>query len=293
MAILINENTRVLVQGITGKQGSVATKEMLRYGTNIVCGVTPGKGGHTVENVLVYNNVREACAQHHPNASVIYAPPFYAKSAVFEAIDAGIPLVVIITEGIPLHDTAKIISYARAKGTRLIGPSSVGIIVPKKVKIGSVGGFDRAFSEGSIGLISKSGGMTSETALLLTQAGLGQSTALSIGGDVLLGSTFADILLLFENDPQTKAVVLYGEIGGTYEEEVADCINAKKFTKPLVAYISGVFAGQLPSVPLGHAGAIIEGEKGTREQKVKYLKSVGVAIADVHHDIVKLILDRL
>ncbi|HLC31400.1 MAG TPA: CoA-binding protein [Candidatus Nanoarchaeia archaeon] len=289
MAILIDEKTRILVQGITGKQGAIATKEMLSYGSNVVCGVTPGKGGEYVEGLSVYNSVREALQLSVIDASVVYVPPFFVKNAVFEAIDAGVKLIVIVTECVPLHDSAKIIAYAREHSVRLIGPSSVGIISPGRSKVGSVGGFDRAFSPGKVGILSKSGGMLSETALLLTQRGIGQSTAVGIGGDVLIGSSFSDLLSLFEKDEETDAVVVFGEIGGSYEEELAAFIKHKNCTKPVVAFISGAFADHLPSIPLGHAGAIIEGASGTRTSKVSSLKAAGVLVAEVHHELVDLL----
>src|SRR3989344_5726521 len=252
MAILIDKNTKVLVQGITGKEGARSTKEMLDYGTQVLCGVTPGKGGQEIEGLPVYNTVEEALQQHDVNTSVVYVPPAFAKNAVVEAIKAGIKLIVLITENIPIHDVAYIIAFAKQHNACIIGPSSIGIISPGKAKIGSIGG--RAFSEGNIGIISKSGGMSSETALLFTQARLGQSTILGIGGDVLIATPFTDLLALFEKDKETKAVVLFGEIGGT-------------------------------------AGAIIEGGKGTRESKINALKEAGVMIAEVHHELVDLIKD--
>lgn len=293
MAILIDKTTRVLVQGITGKQGAAATREMLAYGTKVVCGVTPGKGGQQVEGVPVYNTIREALTRHAIDASVVYVPPLLAKHAICEAIDALIPLIVVITEGVPLHDIAAVIAHARRNNVRLVGPGSVGIISPGEAKLGSVGGVDRAFLRGNIGIISKSGGMTSETALLLTKQGLGQSTALCIGGERLLGTTFADALALFEHDEETHAIVMFGEIGGQYEQEMADAVATKRCTKPVVAFISGAFASMLPEVALGHAGAIIEGEASTRAAKVKYLRERGVAIAEVHHEMVNLVREAL
>ncbi len=293
MSILIGAETRVLVQGITGKQGSTATREMGAYGTKIVCGVTPGKGGQLIEGIPVYNSIKEALRNHDVDASVVYVPPLLAKAAILEAVDSGISLIVIITEGVPLHDTAICFAAARERGVRIIGPGSVGIISPGKAKIGSVGGFDRAFRPGSIGIISKSGGMASETALLLSQAGFGQSTAVSTGGELLLGTSFADVLGMFEHDHETTAVVLFGEVGGTYEQAAADLVAARKFTKPLIAFISGKFVSSIHNVALGHAGALIEGETGTQAYKANYLRARGIAVADVHHDIISLVRQAL
>ena len=295
MAILVDQNTKLLVQGITGEEGSKATKEMLDYGTEVVCGVTPGKGGQEIEGKPVYNTIREALKNHPDvNASVVYVPPIAGKDACIEAIVKGIKLIVCITETIPVHDTAEIIAYARKYNARLIGPSSLGIISPGKGKIGSLGGStNRSYIHGNIGIISKSGGMCSETALLLKQNNIGTSTVISIGGDVISGSDFCDLLELFEQDDETKAVIIFGEIGGAYEQKIADMILEKKFTKPIIAFISGKFASTFPYVALGHAGAIIEGKQGTREAKVEALKKAGVKIAEVHHEIVDLIKEVL
>jgi len=291
MSILVDENTTVMVQGITGKEGARTTKDMLDYGTKVVCGVTPGKGGQEVEGVPVYNTVKEAVHQHHPDVSVIYVPPSAAKNAAIEAIENGIRLVNVITETVPIHDTAQMLAYAKRHGATIVGPSSAGILCPGKTRIGSVGG--EGFTPGKIGIISKSGAMSKETATLFTHAGFGQSTVVTIGGDVLIGSTFADILRLFGQDKDTDAIVLFGEIGGTYEEDAAAFIKQGGFTKPVAAFISGTFASSLPNVSLGHAGAIIEGGKGTRESKIKALKDAGVMIAEVHHELVDLIKGAL
>lgn len=286
MAIIIDECTRILVQGITGTQGRTATKDMLDYGSKVVCGVTPGKGGQIVEGLSVYDTVGSAQKNHEIDLSVIYVPPKFVKSAALEAIKGGIGCVVIVTEGVPIHDTAEIIACARAKSTRVIGPSSIGVISPGKAKAGSVGmGRDhKAFSPGRIGIISKSGGMCSETALVVKKAGFGQSTVVGIGGDVLIGSDFVDILELFENDAETDAVVLFGEIGGSYEELAAE-YTKQHVSKPVIAFVSGVFASTIQDVSLGHAGAIIEQGSGTRERKVAALKDAGVRVVGVHHEL--------
>lgn len=285
MAILINKNTRVLVQGITGNEGSRACKEMLDYGTQVVAGVTPGKGGQVVEGVPVYNTVFEASATHPDiNASLITVPAAFVKDAALEAIDARIPLIDILTEHVPTSDAAYIVAAARRAGVRVVGPSSVGIMSPGMAKIGSIGSGDvkKVFTPGPIGVISKSGGMTAEISATLSRAKLGQSTVVGIGGDAIIGSDFVDLLELFEKDPATKAVVLFGEVGGTYEELAAEFVRKKKFTKPLVALVAGKFTENLPQgTVLGHAGAIVSKGRGSYASKVKALTEAGVMVADI------------
>ncbi|HBQ50538.1 TPA: succinate--CoA ligase subunit alpha [Candidatus Daviesbacteria bacterium] len=331
MAILITDKTKVLIQGITGKEGSKATLQMKNYGTKVLAGVTPGKGGQEVHGVPVYNAIAEAL-ENHPgiNTSFVAVPNFAAYGAIEEAIKNKIPLINILTEHIPIQDTAKAIAMARStvilnpKGegsptnvgisnpsaslragklrdssliaqndrVRIVGPSSIGIISPGIGKVGSIGGDDPrgVYSKGSVGVISKSGGMASEISWILTKNGLGQSTVIGIGGDILVGSGFADLMEDFEKDPQTKALVLFGEIGGTYEEEAADFIKSGKFTKKVVAFISGLFAETLPQgTKLGHAGAIIYGEKGSYKSKIKSLEEAGVIIAKTPDEIPDLL----
>jgi succinyl-CoA synthetase alpha subunit len=296
MSIILNENTKVLVQGITGGEGSKATKQMIEYGTNIICGVTPGKEGQTVQGVPVYNSVEQA-KKNHPevNLAVLYVPPRFAKQAALDSIEQNIENIVCITESIPILDTIEILEYAKEKNIRIIGPSSVGIINPKlKIKVGSIGGAEnKQYSQGPVGIISKSGGMCSETALLLKNEGIGVSEVIGIGGDAISGTDYCDLLEKFEKDDNTKVVVIYGEIGGEYEQKVAEMVKAKKFTKPLVAFVSGAFAENLPNVSLGHAGAIIEGESGTRTAKIKALKSAGIKVANIHHEIVGIVSEIL
>lgn len=293
MSILIDENTVALIQGITGRAGTSVTKMMLGYGTKVAAGVTPGKGGENVEGVPVYDTVAEALAEHPEiNTSLVYVPPVGAKDAAFEAIDAGIKLVHIFTEKVPIQDAAEIFARARMKGVRVVGPASVGIISPGKAKIGSIGGNspERVFQKGSIGIISKSGGMSSEISWLLKQSGLGQSTVVGIGGDVIACTNMADLMLEFEKDKDTEAVVIFGEIGGMYEHQAAKLISEGKFTKPVVAFISGRFAEYINTESaLGHAGAIIEGGKDTRQSKVEALKKVGVKIAEVPDEIPEIL----
>lgn len=288
MSILADEETRLLVQGITGREASEKLPEMKDYGTKVVAGVTPGKGGQEVDQVPVYNTVRKAL-ENHPeiNASLVYVPAFAAKDAAFEAIENEIPLINIITERIPVKDTWEIRSKAEEKGVRVVGPSSIGIISPGKTKIGPIGGpkAKKVYKPGKIGIISKSGGMTTETAWVLRQEGFGISTAIGLGGDVITGTSFADALKLFEKDIQTEAVVMYGELGGTYEEKAAELLKQKKFTKPLLSFISGKFTEDLPSRSYGHAGAIIRGNRGKPTSKKKALRESGAEVVDIHHQI--------
>ncbi|MBI4152743.1 CoA-binding protein [Candidatus Woesearchaeota archaeon] len=300
MAILINEKTRFLIQGITGKQGEQACQEMLAAGSPVVAGVTPGKGGMEVLGVPVYNSIIEAQKKQKIDCSVIFVPPKLAKGAIVEAIEAGVPLINVITENIPVHDMAYCFSLAREKKVLMIGATSAGIYSVGKAKCGPIGsGKARiAFTPGSIGVISRSGGMSCETSLVLSQAGLGQSTVVSIGSDILMGAAFTELVPLFEKDTETKGIVLFGEIGGTSEEDLAAYLIRRKeqgesFSKPIVAFISGRFASTLPGVSLGHAGAIIQEGKGTREAKVNALKRAGVIIAEMHHDIGRLIKEEI
>lgn len=293
MAILVTDKTKVLVQGITGKEGSKVVLQMQNYSTKVLAGVTPGKGGREVHGVPVYNSVAEAL-ENHPgiNTSFVAVPNFAAYEAIKESVESKISLVNVLTEHIPIQDSAKAIALARRNGVRIVGPSSIGIISPGTGKVGAIGGDDPGgvFRKGSVGIISKSGGMASELSWILTKNGIGQSTVVGIGGDVLLGSSFADLMEDFEKDSQTKALVLFGEIGGTYEEEAAQFIKSGKFTKKVVAFISGIFAESLPSgTKLGHAGAIIYGRKGSLHSKVESLKSAGVKIAKTPDEIPILI----
>jgi succinyl-CoA synthetase alpha subunit len=297
MSILIDVETRFLIQGITGKQGQKTCEEMLNAGSKVVCGVTPGKGGQEINSVPVYNSVAEALNEHPIDCSVILVPAKFAKAAIVEAVEAKVGLVNVITENIPIHDMAYCLALARKKNVRIIGATSTGIYSVGKSKCGPIasGKSKIAFSSGSIGVISRSGGMSCETSLVLTQAGLGQSTVVSIGSDVLMGTTFVDLIKDFENDSSTLGIVLFGEIGGTSEEDLAEYLKANSFSKPIVAFISGKFAesANLQNVSLGHAGAIIEGNKGTRENKVKVLKEAGVLIAEVHHEVGQLMKEAL
>ncbi len=293
MAILVTEKTKVLVQGITGKEGSKVALQMRNYGTKVLAGVTPGKGGLEVQGIPVYNSVVEAL-ENHPtiNTSFISVPNFATLSAVKEAVNSNISLINILTEHVPIQDTAKMIAQSREKEIYIVGPSSIGIISPGIGKVGSIGGEDprKVYTKGSVGVISKSGGMASEVSWVLTEEGIGQSTVIGIGGDILEGSTFADLVLKFEDDPQTKAIVIFGEIGGTYEEDAAELIKTGRVTKKVVAFVSGLFAENLPSgTKLGHAGAIVYGDKGSYKSKIKSLEDAGVVIANTPDEIPTLV----
>jgi succinyl-CoA synthetase alpha subunit len=276
MSILIDKNTRVLVQGITGKEGAFHTSQMLEYGTNIVGGVTPGKGGQRSEHGLpIFNSVRDAVKATGANASVIFVPPKFAADAILEASAAQLDVAVCISEGIPTQDMIKVSHILKNSRTRLIGPNCPGVISPGKSKMGIMPGF--IHKEGSIGIVSRSGTLTYEAVHQVTQLGLGQSTCIGIGGDPIIGTTFLDLLPLFENDPETEAVILIGEIGGTAEEDAAEYIK-KSFSKPVIAFIAGITAP--PGRRMGHAGAIIAGGKGTAQEKIKVLKEAGIRIAE-------------
>lgn len=288
MAVLVDKNTRLIVQGITGKEGTFHTLQMVDYGTNVVGGVTPGKGGTMHEGIPVFNTVADAVKETGANASVIYVPPAFAADAIMEAADAGIPLVVCITEGIPVADMVKAKEYLRDKNTRVIGPNCPGIISPGKCKIGIMPG--HIHKEGRIGVVSRSGTLTYEAVGQLTALGLGQSTAIGIGGDPIIGTTFIDVLRMFEEDDQTEMVVMIGEIGGTDEERAAEFI-AQRMSKPVVGFIAGQTAP--PGKRMGHAGAIISGGTGTAQEKMAALRNAGVQVAPTPVKIAELVADQL
>lgn len=284
MAILINKETKVIVQGITGNMGKTHTAHMLKYGTKISAGVTPQKAGQEVQGIKVFDTVLEAKEKTGANASCIFVPAYFALNAALEAFDVGIELVVIITEGIPPHDEVKIIRAAKSKNVKVIGPNCPGIITPGECLIGIHPGV--IYKPGKVGIISRSGTLTYEIALLLTNANIGQSTCIGIGGDPVIGLGFIECLKLFQSDKNTEAIVLIGEIGGTAEEEAAEYIK-KEIKKPVVAYIAGRTAP--PGKRMGHAGAIISGNKGTAESKVKAFKDAKVFVADVPSQVVDLV----
>ena len=293
MSILIDKETKVIIQGITGKEAITSTRNSLDYGTKIVGGVTPGKRGTDVYGVPVYDCVCDIVKEHEVDASIILVPARFAKDAAFEAIENGIPLINIITEDIPRRDTAEITEFGRLHGTTIIGPNSVGIISPGKAKLGPIGGpaqdANKNFIPGPIGVISRSGGFTGELSNMLTQSGLGQSTAVSMGGDPIISSTFVDLLLLFEADPETEAIVIFGEPGGNLEAELANWVQNHKTRLPIVAFIGGRFVDETPGVSFGHAGSIVHGSSDTVSQKMSLLRQAGVIVAEEVSQIPKLV----
>ncbi len=293
MAIFIDKNTRLVVQGITGRDGSFHTSQMMQYGTQVVAGVTPGKGGESFEgpggkSVPVFNAMDEAVARTGANTSVIYVPPAFAADAVMEAADSGVKFVVAITEGIPVLDMARAHAFARDRGVRVLGPNCPGLISPGKSKVGILPA--RIVAEGPIGLVSRSGTLTYEAVFQLTNAGLGQTTCVGIGGDPLIGTNFVDCLRAFESDPDTTAIVMIGEIGGTDEQEAAEFVS-QHMAKPVVGFIAGQTAP--PGRRMGHAGAIISGSAGTAAEKVKAFQDNGISVAKRPADIVGLIQQAL
>ncbi|MCA9368920.1 MAG: CoA-binding protein [Pseudomonadales bacterium] len=294
MAVLIDETTVYVIQGLTGKEGQRAAEWMKNGGAKIAAGVTPGKGGQTVLNIPIYNTVAEAVAAHPEiSASSIYAPPQFVKEAAVESLEAGVPFIHIIAENVPTRDIVEILERAQTSGTRVLGPSSVGVACPTSV-VGSLGGgtFDGFYfaddQHPGVAVISKSGGMANTLVHVLSAAGIRQSTVIGIGGDRVVGTTYADILPDLLEDDQTQAIVILGEIGGSYEEDVASAVTAAQHKKPVVAYISGIFAETLPKgVSFGHAGAIVDAEVGTRKSKIEALSAAGVIIASDPQDIVK------
>jgi succinyl-CoA synthetase alpha subunit len=288
MSILIDRNTRVVVQGITGRDGMFHTRQMLDYGTKIVAGVTPGKAGQTVEGVLVFDSVKEAKDATNANTSVIYVPSKFAVDAIYEAADAGIDLVVCISEGIPAMDMLEVYNYLKDKKTRLVGPNTPGLITPGVTKVGIMPG--QIHMKGNVGVVSRSGTLTYEVVYHLTANGMGQSTCLGTGGDQIVGTGFLDVLEMFEKDPQTKAVVLIGEIGGTDEEEAAAFIK-KKMTKPVVAFVAGRTAP--PGKRMGHAGAIIAGGSGTAAEKVAAFQKAKIKVAESPAEVAVLMKEEL
>jgi succinyl-CoA synthetase alpha subunit len=273
MSILVDENSRVVVQGITGREGTFHTKRMIEYGTVVAAGVTPGKGGKKVEEVPVFNTLKDAVDKEGVNVSCIFVPPPFAADAIVEAASAGLKVIVCITEGIPILDMVKVASFLKDKGSVLIGPNCPGIISPGKTKVGIMPG--PIHLQGEMAVISRSGTLTYEVVDQLTRAGLGQSTCIGIGGDPIIGTTFIDHLKWFKEDPETKGVVLIGEIGGTAEEEAAAYIQ-KEFNKPVIAFIAGQTAP--PGRRMGHAGAIISGGQGRAEDKISALKAGGITV---------------
>jgi succinyl-CoA synthetase alpha subunit len=283
LGILINKDTRLLVQGITGHEGSYQTGQMKEFGTNLVAGITPGKGGGEIYGIPIFDSVAEAVDATAANTSVIFVPPRFAADAIFEAIDGGIELVVCITEGVPLHDMMRVCAYLKGSASRLIGPNCPGITTPGISKVGIMP--NPIHRVGNVGLVSRSGTLTYEIIDLLSKSGIGQSTSVGIGGDPIIGASFVEILEMFENDQQTNAVVLVGEIGGTAEQDAIDFI--KQMTKPVLAYVVGVSAP--PGKTMGHAGAIVSMGGGTALEKIQAFESAGIPVGRSPKDIVEKI----
>lgn len=289
MSIFIDKNTKLVVQGITGRDGSFHTKQAIEYGTNVVAGVTPGKGGQTFENsVPIFNTVADAVAEAGANTSVIFVPARFAADAIYEAADAGISLIVCISEGVPVLDMTGVVPFVKARGARLIGPNCPGAISPGRSKVGIVPGV--ICKEGSVGVVSRSGTLTYEIIHQLTRAGHGQSTCLGIGGDPIIGTNFIDCLEAFQADPETEAIVMIGEIGGTAEQEAAKYIE-ENVTKPVVSFIAGQTAP--PGRRMGHAGAIISGSAGTAAEKMEALSAAGIGVMRRPAEVVQLLEEKL
>jgi len=293
MAILFTYKPKILIQGITGREASMVAKHMIKYGTNIMAGVTPGKGGEDLLGIPVFDTIREACKDQKADISIIYVPPLSVYNAALEAMENQIPLVLIITERVPQQDMVKLYKISKKQSVRLVGPNSVGIINPaKKVKLGPIGGDDptRCFSPGKVGVISRSGGMTAEVSYMVKKAGYGISTAVSIGGDSLIGTSPKDLLEMFQEDDDTDAVVLFSEPGTGYEEEAADYITSNGFGKPIIAFVAGGFVENMPSgTTFGHTGAIIEKGLGKPSEKIKQLRKAGVRVATEFGEIIDLV----
>ncbi|MFN8455441.1 MAG: succinate--CoA ligase subunit alpha [Anaerolineae bacterium] len=288
MSILVNKNTRLVVQGLTGREGAFHAQQMKEYGTNVVGGVTPGKGGEWIHGIPVFDTVKEAIGATDANASIIYVPARFAADAIMEAADAGLKLVVCITEGVPVLDMVRVRSFLNQKETRLIGPNCPGLISPGEAKVGIMPA--HIHKSGSVGLVSRSGTLTYEVVQALTDKGIGQSTAVGIGGDPIIGTKFIDVLQLFESDPLTDQVVLIGEIGGTDEQKAARFI-AEKMSKPVTAFIAGRTAPA--GKRMGHAGAIIEGGEGTADEKTRAFEAVGVPVARLPEEVADIVAKRM
>lgn len=289
MGILINSGTRAIVQGITGTQGSYNTQLMLQYGTRIVGGTSPGKGGATLHDVPVYDTVEEIQAKYAANASIIFVPAPFAADAALEALESGIKIIVIITEHVPVRDSIELAAHSKKNGAIIIGPNTPGIITPGKCKLGIMPA--QVFVPGRVGLASRSGTLTYEISAVLTRQGLGQSTCIGLGGDAVTGLNFIDALKFFRDDVDTKAVVLIGEIGGNLEELAAEYIQRENYPKPVIAYVAGRSAP--PEKRMGHAGAIIMGKTGTAASKIAAFESAGVKVAEKPSDVAKLLADSV
>jgi len=297
MSILIDENTTFIIQGITGREAVNMTRECLDYGSKVVGGVTPGRGGRDIYGVPVYDTVREITEKEHVDGSVISVPPAFVRDAAFEALENGIKLIVIVTERIPRAEVAQLVELAGLKGARVIGPNCLGMITPGKSKMGGIGGpaanTKQAYRPGNVGIMSRSGGMTTEIANSLTAAGLGQSTAVSIGGDAIIGTTYAELMPLFEADPETKAIAIYSEPGGPMDAQLAEYVKTKGTRLPIVAFMAGRFMDKMPGMRFGHAGTIVEGKQDTAAEKIRRLEDAGISVAEEIGAIPELVKQRL
>ncbi len=298
MSILISKDTRFIVQGITGREAVNLTRENLDYGSQIVGGVTPGRAGRDVYGVPVYDCVRDVIKAHGQiEGSVVSVPPRFTKDAVFEALENGIRLIVVVTENIPRREVAQMVELAGLRGARIIGPNCLGMISPGEAKMGGVGGpaanTRQAYTQGHIGVMSRSGGMTTEIASTLTAAGLGQSTCVSIGGDAIIGTTYAELMPLYEADPETHAIAIYSEPGGRMEAELAEWIQVNNSRLPIVAFMAGRFMDEMQGMRFGHAGTIVEGKEDTTAEKIKRMEAAGIAVAERIEEIPALLRKRL
>ena len=293
MSILADQNIGVIVQGITGREAASFTRDMLDYGTRVLAGVTPGKQGQQIHGVPVYDTVRRAVREHPAEASVISVPPGMVKGAALEALENSIKLLVIVTERVPRKDIIEFLEVAREKNARVIGPNTLGLISPHIVKLGMAGGpvedVKKAYMPGYVGIASRSGGMTTEIANLLTTHGIGQSTCISIGGDPVVGSNFLDLIPLFDQDPGTRALVLFCEPGGTIEENLGELVTTQDISIPIVAFIAGRFVDGMPGVRFGHSATIVEGDKGSAKGKIESMKKAGIRVAESFSDIVPIL----
>ena len=297
MSILITKQTTVIIQGITGREAVTMTRESLDFGTKIVGGVTPGRGGREIHGVPVYDTVAAISRKTRVDASVISVPPAFTRDAVFEAIEGGIPLIVVVTENIPRAEVAQMVEFADLRGSRIIGPNCLGVLSPGEAKVGGLGGraedARKAFTPGVVGVMSRSGGMTTEICNTLSAAGLGQSTAVSIGGDAIIGSNYAELMPLFEDDPQTRAIAIYAEPGGRAEADLAQWMIDNDSRLPLVAFMAGRFMDEMPGMRFGHAGTIVEGKADTTSEKIARLNEAGIAVAERIEDIPGMIEQQL
>ncbi|MBW2373793.1 MAG: succinate--CoA ligase subunit alpha [Deltaproteobacteria bacterium] len=298
MPILISKDTRFLIQGITGREAVSLTRENLDYGATIVGGVTPGRAGRDVYGVPVYDCVRDVVTAHGKvEGSIVSVPPGFVKDAIFEAIENGVELIVVVTENVPRKDVAQCVELANLRGARIIGPNCLGVISPDEAKMGGVGGpaanTRQAYRKGNIGIMSRSGGMTTEIASTLTAAGLGQSTCVSIGGDAIVGTTYAELMPLFEADPQTEAIAIYSEPGGRMEAELAEWVRENDSRLPIVAFMAGRFMDEMKGMRFGHAGTIVEGKEDTTAEKIARMEAAGISVAERIEEIPELIRQRL